>query len=83
MSTVMVELDSDAFLKLEAAKFSPQEKLSEVVRRAQFPRRPRIAADLLEAFKQRAGGSPLSEEALDQLDAAQRNPSSSPSHWAD
>lgn len=83
MRTMIIELESDAVKKLEAARLNPQESFSNVVRRAQFPSQPSQAGDLLEDYKQRAGSSPLSYEALDRLADAQSHPSSSPSHWAE
>ena len=62
-----IELERDAIEKLTAAKLTPRETFSEVVRRAQFPQKPRLARELLEDFQQRAGHSPLSDEALDRL----------------
>ncbi len=81
MATKTVELEIDAVAKLEAAKWSNDESLSAVVRRAQFPGKPQLARELLEDFQQRAGRSPLSEEALDYLNDAQKNSTRSPSHW--
>jgi hypothetical protein len=81
MSIVTIELESDAVEKLELARLDPQESFSDVVRRAEFPVKPSLARDLLEDFKQGAGSSPLSEEALDRLSEAQANPSRSASHW--
>jgi len=81
MVTKMVELEADAFEKLEAAKWAPQESFSAVVRRAQFPQKANLASDLLEDFKRRAGCSPLSEKALDQLAEIQASPGRGPSHW--
>jgi hypothetical protein len=78
MRTKMVELEPDAVEKLEAAKWNPRESYSEVVRRAQFPGKPRVAHELLEDFRQRAGNSPLSEEDLDLLAEAQRYPARAP-----
>ena len=37
MSTVTIELESDAVRKLESARLNPQETFSDVVRRASFP----------------------------------------------
>jgi hypothetical protein len=81
MSVLTIELEADAVKKLESARISPLETFSDVVRRAEFPLKPSSARDLLEDFKQRAGSSPLTEEALDRLSEAQANPSRSPSHW--
>ena len=81
MATRTVELEADAFEKLEAAKWAPQESFSEVVRRAQFPQKAHLASDLLEDFKQRAGCSPLSDDALDMLSEIQANPARGRSHW--
>lgn len=83
MATMTIELETDAVEKLKAAKLTPQESFSEVVRRAQFPQNPHLARELLEDFKLRAGDSPLSDEALDRLAEAQRNPTRGPSHWDD
>lgn len=81
MATMTIELERDAIEKLAAAKLTPQETFSDVVRRAQFPQKCHFARELLEDFKQRAGHSPLSDEALDRLAEIQRNPTRSPSHW--
>jgi predicted CopG family antitoxin len=78
-----ISLELDAYEKLEAAKWAPQESFSEVIRRAQFPQRPHTAAELLEEFKFRSGHSPLSDEALDRLAAAQENPRRQPSDWGE
>ena len=80
---VKVELEEDAVAKLEAAKATPTETLSEVVRRASFPAKPFAARDLAALLAQRAGFSPLSEEALEELSRRQSERSSSPSHWGE
>lgn len=81
MATVSIELETDAVEKLSAAKLTTEESLSSVVRRAQFPPSPRLARELLADFQQRAGHSPLSDEALDRLAETQRHPTRSPSPW--
>ena len=81
MSTMTIELEVDAVEKLTAARLTPHESFSEVVRRAQFTQQPHLARELLTDFAQRAGHSPLSDEALDRLAEAQRQPARSPSHW--
>ena len=81
MPNKTVELEIDAVAKLEAAKWSTDESLSAVVRRAQFPGKPHLASELLEDFRQRAGRSPLDEEALDRLNEVQKHSTRSPSHW--
>jgi predicted CopG family antitoxin len=81
MSIVTIELESDAVEKLKSARLGPQETFSDVVRRAEFPVKPSLARDLLEDFRQGAGSSLLTEEALDRLSETQANPSRSPSHW--
>ena len=81
MTTKTVELEMDAVAKLEAARWSPGESLSAVVRRATFTAKPHVARELLEDFRQRAGHSPLSEDALQRLHEAQEHPVRSPSHW--
>jgi hypothetical protein len=68
--------------KLEAAKWKADESLSTVVRRGHFPGKPHLTDDLLRSFRARAGHSALSEDALDRLDEAQKNPAPSLSHWA-
>jgi hypothetical protein len=78
-----VELELDAVKKLGAAKVNPLETLSDVVRRAEFPVKPRFARDLIAELEQRPGSSPLSEDALDRLSRAQSEPSRSPSHWTE
>lgn len=81
MSTVTIELESDAVRKLESARLNPQETFSDVVRRAEFPLKPCQASDLLEDYEQRAGSSPLTEEALAHLSERQSHPARGPSHW--
>ncbi|MSU63497.1 MAG: hypothetical protein EXS31_14060 [Pedosphaera sp.] len=81
MTTRTVELELDAVEKLEAAKQTPDESFSDVVRRAQMTSTPHTACELLEEFVRRAGNSPLSNEALDRLAEAQRNPRQASSHW--
>jgi len=81
MSTVTIELESDAVEKLESARMGPQETFSDVVRRAEFPVKPSLARDLLEDFKKGAGSSLLTDEALNRLAEAQAKPSRSTSHW--
>ena len=82
MSTVSIELETDAVEKLSAARLTTEESFSAVVRRAQFPPNPQLARELLEDFHQRAGHSPLSDEALDRLAETQRHPARGPSPWA-
>jgi hypothetical protein len=77
-----VELEPAAVNKLESAKMTPSETLSDVVRRAEFPIKPRFASELLAGLRQRAGSSPLTEDDLDRLSKIQAEPSSSASHWA-
>jgi predicted CopG family antitoxin len=81
MATKTIDPEADAVERLETAKWTPEESYSDVVRRARFPQKPHLARELLEEFHQRAGHSPLTEEALDRLAEAQRNPAHSPSHW--
>jgi hypothetical protein len=82
VQTKIVELESDALIKLEEAKWAANESLSAVVRRAEFPLKPHSARELLDEFTRRAGHSPLSEDALDKLAEAQKNPNVSSSHWS-
>lgn len=80
-ATKTIDLETDALERLESAKWTLEESYSDVVRRAHFPQKPHLARELLEEFQQRAGRSPLTEEALDRLTDAQRHPARSPSHW--
>jgi hypothetical protein len=68
---ITVELEPNAVQKLDSAKVSPLETLSDVVRRAEFPLKPHFARDLTAELDQRAGTSALSEDALDRLADAQ------------
>jgi len=79
MATKTIDLEADAVEKLETAKWTPDESYSDVMRRAQFPPKPHLARELLEQCQERAGRSPLTEEALDRLAAAQRHPAGSTS----
>ena len=81
MATKTINLEVDAIERLETAKWTPEESYSDVVRRAHFPQKPHLARELLAEFEERAGHSPLTEEALDHLAEAQRHPGRSPSHW--
>lgn len=81
MATKTIHLEVDAAETLETAKWTPEGFFSDVVRRAQFPPKPRLARELLEGFHHRAGHSPLTEEAMDCLAEAQRRSTPSPSHW--
>ena len=83
MATETISLELDAYEKLKAAKWTSQESFSEVVRRAQFPTKPHTAGELLGEFKSRSGDSPMSDEALDLLAAAQENSRRQPSHWGE
>ena len=67
MATKTIALEADAVEKLETAKWTPEESYSDVVRRAHFPQKPHLTRELLEEFQQRAGRSPLTEEALDRF----------------
>jgi predicted CopG family antitoxin len=79
----MNRLEIDAYDRLRRAKRTPSESFSSVVRRAVFPGSPSTAADILVAIKDRMSKhrALLSEEALDRMDKAQREPRSSTSHW--
>jgi hypothetical protein len=83
VATKTISLEIDAYERLRKAKRNPSESFSSVVRRAVFPDSVTTAGDLLAAGRERtAKRSPLlTDEALDRLDRAQREPRSSSSHW--
>ena len=76
MATKTITLELDAYEKLKNAKQSPRESFSSVIRRATFPDTPSSAAALLKILKKKMaeGTSPLNEEALNILNAAQQKP---------
>jgi len=83
MATKTISLELDAYERLRKARLTPSESFSSVVRRAVFPGTPCTAGEVLEIAKRRLeeGKTLLSQESLDRLDAAQKNPRSSESHW--
>jgi predicted CopG family antitoxin len=83
MATKTISLELDAYERLRKARRTPSESFSSVVRRAVFPGTPCTAAEVLEIARRRLeeGKTLLSLEMLSRLDAAQKNPRSSESHW--
>lgn len=79
MATKTISIDVEAYERLNRARKSPDESFSRVIKRAQWPEeRPRTAAALLEAFED----LPLmDDEALDYLDAAQREEAPAADKW--
>ncbi len=72
MATKTISLELDAYEKLRAAKTSPKESFSSVVRRATWPKKPGTGKAILAHFVALVKeDSLLSSERLEQLDAAQ------------
>jgi predicted CopG family antitoxin len=84
MATKTISLEIDAYERLRKAKRTPSESFSSVVRRALFPGTLSTAGEVLELSKRRMeeGRTLLSPESLNRLDAAQKQPRSSESHWS-
>jgi len=75
MSTKTITLELDAYERLKAAKRSPRESFSEVVRRLPIPGHSFVARDLLKLREQR--GAYLTDEdlaAIDELNRADQPP---------
>lgn len=75
MSTKTITLELDAYERLKAAKRSPRESFSEVVRRLPIPGHSFVGRDLLKLREQR--GAYLTEEdtaAIDELNRTDRPP---------
>lgn len=69
MATKTISIDLEAYERLRRARQSPDESFSRVIKRAQWPGKPRTAAALLRAL----GQAPLPDPtALDRLELAQR-----------
>lgn len=85
MATKTISLELDAYERLRKARRTPSESFSSVVRRAVFPGGPHTAAEVLDMVRRRMkeGEALLTGEQLDRLEAAQRKPRSSQSHWED
>jgi len=83
MATKTISLELDAYERLRKARRTPSESFSSVVRRAIFPGTPCTAGEVLEVARRRIaeGKSLLPAESLDRLEAAQKNPRFSESHW--
>lgn len=82
MATKTISLELDAYEKLKAAKRSPRESFSSVVRRAQWTDVQYNCAELLDFMEQRRReDSLLDESVLDTLERNQDRARRSPSHW--
>lgn len=79
MATKTITLELDAYERLRAAK-KPGESFSQVVRRATFPESP-VTGEFLRAYY-RAGGSGVSEECLDAIEAATKHDPIPDDPWA-
>ncbi len=75
MSTKTITLELDAYERLKAAKRSPRESFSEVVRRLPIPGHSFVGRDLLQLREQR--GAYLTDEdiaAIDELNRTDQPP---------
>lgn len=69
MATKTISIDLEAYERLRAARRAERESFSQVIKRAEWAPLPKTAANLLRVM---ATLEPLSEEALDLLEKAQR-----------
>lgn len=83
MATKTISLEVDAYEKLRRAKRHPRESFSMVVRRAVWPEGPLTARTLLARAREQlqTGSCAISEDVLDRLEAAQRDPRVSDTEW--
>jgi predicted CopG family antitoxin len=79
MATKTITLELDAYEKLRLSKL-PGESFTDVVRRARFENAAPTGADLLEYYLN--GGSGVSEEYLDAIEAADKNDKPPDDPWA-
>jgi hypothetical protein len=79
MATKTITLELDAYEKLRLSK-RPGESFTEVVRRARFEESPATGANLRRYFRE--GGSGVSEDYLDAVDAAEKNDQPPDDSWA-
>jgi len=79
MATKTITLELDAYEKLRLSK-RPGESFTEVVRRARFEESPATGASLRQYF--RKGGSAVTEQYLDAVDAAEKNDRPPDDSWA-
>lgn len=79
MATKTISLEIDAYEKLRSSKL-PGESFSQVVRRAIFEKPHATGATLLEYYS--AGGSMVSEEYLNEVEAADKNDRPPDDPWA-
>ncbi len=90
MDTVAIELEPDAYEKLEDSKTTKDESWSEVIRRGVFPKPAstppmtmtgREILEYMENLREEHPQCFLSNEALDELEWIQEKPHVSPSPW--
>jgi len=79
MATKTITLEIDAYEKLRRSK-RPGESFTEVVRRARFEDSPATGESLSQYF--RSGGSGVSEQYLDAVEAADNNDRPPDDPWA-
>jgi hypothetical protein len=79
MATKTITLELDAYEKLRVSK-RPGESFTDVVRRAQFDEPASTGASLLEYL--RKGGSAVSDEYLNEVEAADKNDKPPDDPWA-
>ncbi|HEY7053994.1 MAG TPA: antitoxin VapB family protein [Mycobacterium sp.] len=78
MATKTISVDLEAYERLRAARRSPDESFSRVIKRAQWPNEAGTAAALLDAM---AGLPTLEEQVLARLDEAQRADAPPEDRW--
>ena len=80
MATKTISVDIEAYERLRAARRSPDESFSRVIKRARWPAEKRTAA----AFLDTLAAAPLPDpETLDRLEAAQRADAPPADPWRD
>lgn len=80
VATKTISIDMEAYERLRAARRSPDESFSRVIKRAYWPAERRTASAFLEAL---ASTPPPDREALDQLEEAQRADTPPADRWLD
>lgn len=68
MPTKTISIDLEAYERLRRARLDPRESFSRVIKRALWAAPARTAGSLVKAF---AARSPMDDETLDRLEAAQ------------
>jgi Putative antitoxin len=78
MATKTISIDLEAYERLQAARRSPNESFSRVIKRAHWPNEPATAAALLDAL---AELPMVSDDVLERLDKAQHADAPPEDQW--